>query len=121
MTIQTLKTDVETLKRALTPNMTRTNIHFSFSDENEPHGVLRHRIISLVHFQGTETIEHYAVAYKDELENYTEQEYNSLMKRKPFMKKVEGFRTYFEWLESHRCKCGKHGLDNNQPFGEVFK
>ena len=55
MSIQALRREVDILQSALNPSMETTNIHFTFSGPDKPHGAMRHHILSLTRFRGHET------------------------------------------------------------------
>jgi len=122
MSIQNLRKEVEMLQSALTPNMKTINLHFTYGDLDKPHGVMGHRIQQLTLFRGQETQKYYAVNYREEMEHYTKDAHTYLLSHNRHIKNdpTHIWHTYENWIEYNRCKCGKHGADNKQPYGETL-
>ena len=110
--ISVLKQEVRALKDSVAPR--ESAIVFMGGKPDEPHGVFTYQIYHL-HSKLKQPY-----PYKKEILEFTREKYRDMIKRFPFMKaESHVWSSYDKWVESYRCKCGKHGVDGNQPhYGE---
>jgi hypothetical protein len=120
--INALKKEVQVLKRALHPDRKRIEIVWTFSRHNEPHGPWGCcRMIVMEGENVGSDISFEPLMYEEEMQIYSRQEYAEMTRQYPQMTEKEEYpcSTFEKWLESHRCRCGRHGEDGKQPFYSI--
>jgi hypothetical protein len=95
-----------------------------FFQTDKPHGFLCGAALHIVLGADVKEKQWYeAVNTVTELESHREYYDNIISKSSnKFMKEAtHPFHSFDSFVESHRCKCGKHGLDDKQPYlGEAL-
>ena len=116
-TINALKNEVKELKASINPEPQHVTIPYFFYDVDQPHGFLTGTIFHLViDKHGTETRRYEAIGTETEIESHKAY-YDKMFGKYKFMKdSSHPYSTVEKFLESNRCKCGKHGVDGKQPF-----
>jgi hypothetical protein len=126
-TLTNIKREISDLQQIIDGkfNVIKHFIIFSYSSPDEPHGVFGYQGF----FVGTS--KKLAVSLEYEYEDlkkryetednetpliYEEQRIKNRLGEKYFK---HCFPTFQSFLENKLCKCGKHGVKNNKPFGEV--
>jgi hypothetical protein len=131
-TLAGLRREVSEIKQTIDSKFStvRHVLILAFSCGDEPHGVYRHH--ALVLESGKQTVERamptdwelkdLAKAYKEGTNSWQNPKLftgeNIYGNDKEFYMLYPTFESY---LEMRRCKCGRHGPDNNQAFGEVLE
>jgi hypothetical protein len=115
MSITAMKKEVKELKERINPARSVIRVMFHFHTNGEPHGFMGSQWLVIEDHEKT-TFE--AATAKEELESFSRKEYENMTKKYPYMKAEPNhvYSAYEKWLESHRCKCGKHGEDGRHPF-----
>lgn len=119
VSVEILRSQVVELKDRVNPDPKQVIIDFGFSGDNRPHGILYG---SRMHFVITEhgKEQRWQEAIDTETELNAHKEYYDNLISKPtnkFMKSPDHpFHSFDSFIEYHRCKCGKHGPDNNLPY-----
>ena len=118
---QTLRREITIINRALNIHAQQHYLIFHYGPTDEPHGAMGHRAKKWTTANDIAP-KVYAISYDEEMKSYTEDEYNWLKLKISAMKNPEhAWNTYKKWIEYNRCKCGKHGVDGKQPYGEVYE
>ena len=123
VTVENLKKEVNDIKAQVNPEPKHYIINMGFSSDNQPHGFL---CGSLYHIKigkdGKETRWHQPIDSQTELASHKAY-YDELLSspHNKFMKQPEHpFHSFESFLDYSRCKCGRHGPNNNEPYlGEL--
>lgn len=129
-TINALKNEVKELKASINPEHKRHAVIWAFSSGDELHGVYGFHALIL---ENNKPSVQSALSIDWELEEL-EKAYKegTVSWQNPCMytgtntfKNEAEFRKLYPTLESYRemrrCKCGRHGPEDNQPYGEVLE
>lgn len=119
VTAENLKKEIGEIKTRVNPEPKHLILDFNFSSENEPHGFLNGSLFHLlIGKDGKEA--QYTEAINSETELKSNRVYYDALIFKSsnkFMKQsTHPFYSFESFVEYHRCKCGKHGPDNKQPY-----
>jgi hypothetical protein len=132
-TLAAVKREVSEIQQTINQKFStkRHVIIWAFSRDDEPHGVYGYHALVL---EGGKQPVGKALSLEWELKEVTNaykegsnswqnpQRYDNELKKLPgaayFWKQYPTLESY---LAYRRCKCGRHGVNNDQPFGEVLE
>jgi hypothetical protein len=117
VTTESIKKEVHELKAQINPEPKHFIINMGFSTNDQPHGFLNGSLFHLViDKHGKETKWNEAIDTEAELAS-NRAHYDSIISNpaNQFMNEpTHPFHSFDSFIEYSRCKCGKHGADNNQ-------
>jgi len=117
--VENLKKEVRKMKTRFTPEPKNFIINMGFSTNDQPHGFLNGSLFHLVvDKHGKETKWNEAIDTEAELAS-NKTFYDSVISNptNKFMNEpTHPFHSFDSFIEYCRCKCGKHGTDNKQPY-----
>jgi hypothetical protein len=119
VTVENLKKEVQEIKTRVNPEPKHFIIDMAFSTNDEPHGFLNGSLFHLaIDKHGKETKWNEAIDTQTELASKRAYYDNVISNPKyKFMNEpTHPSHSFDRFVEYSRCKCGKHGADNKQPY-----